>query len=157
MHSRTKWNMQRYCRQLQSHVWIANFCGWAEKLPFPSKSSYFFTVLWYGRSCEEMCGAILWDSKQDDSTTPQSIYSMHRWSSLQRGRNEICWIIVTSVLPNCSEMLILGPNWTTEYSMVSEQTCTIDYKMDQSLWQTPESIDILHWSHMWIQTILSCG
>ena len=28
--------------------------------------------------------------------------------------------------------------------------------MDQSLWQTPESIDIIHSSHMWIQTILSC-
>ena len=33
----------------------------------------------------------------------------------------------------CSEMLILGTNWTTRYSMVSEQTCTIDHKMDQSL------------------------
>ena len=27
---------------------------------------------------------------------------------------------------NCSEMLILGTNWTTWYSMFSEQTCTID-------------------------------
>ena len=25
--------------------------------------------------------------------------------------------------------------------MVSEQACTIDHEMDQSLWQTPESID----------------
>ena len=47
--------------------------------------SYFFVVLWYGRSCEEseeMCGAILWGGKQDDSTTLQSIYSMHRWPPL---------------------------------------------------------------------------
>ena len=29
--------------------------------------------------------------------------------------------------------------------------------MDQGLWQTIESFDILHSSHMWIQTILSCG
>ena len=29
--------------------------------------------------------------------------------------------------------------------------------MDQSLWQTTESFDILHPSHMWIHTILSCG
>ena len=35
--------------------------------------------------------------------------------------------------PNCSEMLVLGPYWKTRYSMVSEQTCTIDHKMDQSL------------------------
>ena len=56
-----------------------------------------------------------------------------------------------------SKMLILGTNWTTRYSMVREQICTINHEMDQSLWQTPESIDFLHSSHMWIQTILSCG
>ena len=31
------------------------------------------------------------------------------------------------------EMLILGTYWKTRYSMVSEQTCTIDYKMDQGM------------------------
>ena len=29
--------------------------------------------------------------------------------------------------------------------------------MDQSLWQTPESIDFIYSSYMWIQTILLCG
>ena len=33
----------------------------------------------------------------------------------------------------CSQMLILGTDWKTRYSMVSEQTCTIDHKVDQSL------------------------
>ena len=42
----------------------------------------------------------------------------------------------------------------TWYSVVNEQTCTIDHKMDHSMWQTPESIDILHSSHMWLQIIL---
>ena len=95
-----------------------------------------------------MCGTKLWVGKQDDSTTPQSIYSMHRWQSFQR-RNEICWRIVTCMLSNCSGMLFLGTYWTTWYSMVSEQTCTIDYKMDQSLWQTTESLDILYPPNMW--------
>ena len=36
-----------------------------------------------------MCGTILWVSKQNDSTTPQSIYSMHWWPSFLRGRIEI--------------------------------------------------------------------
>ena len=40
---------------------------------------------------------------------------------------------VNSMLSNCSEMLILGTHWKTRYSMVSEQICTINYKMDQSL------------------------
>ena len=82
MHSKTMWNKQRYCGQLQSHVWIANFRGGNRKASTLWEFSYFFMVLWYGRSCEEMCGAILWVSKQDDSTTLQSIYSMHRWSPL---------------------------------------------------------------------------
>ena len=48
------------------------------------------------------------------------------------------------MLSNCSEMLILGTYWKTWYSMVSEPICTIDHEMDQSLWQTPESIDIFY-------------
>ena len=31
------------------------------------------------------------------------------------------------------KMFMLGTYWKTRYCMVSEQTCTIDYKMDQSL------------------------
>ena len=38
-----------------------------------------------------------------------------------------------SIISNCSEMLILGTYWTTRYSVVTEQNCTIDHKMDQSL------------------------
>ena len=32
-----------------------------------------------------------------------------------------------------------------------------DHIMDQSLWQTPESFDLLHSSYMWLWTLLSCG
>ena len=117
-----------------------------------SKSSYFFMVLWYGGSCKEMCGAILWVGKQDDSTTLQSIYSMHRWPPLQRRRNEICWRIVTSMLSNSSEVIILGTDWNAWYSMVSKQVRTIYHKMDQGLWQTLESIDFIFSSYLWIQT-----
>ena len=53
----------------------------------------------------------------------------------------------------CSQVVLKCLNLTRigrpDISMVSEQTCTIDYKMDQSMWQAPESIDILHSSHMW--------
>ena len=94
--------------------------GGSRKTTIPSKSSYFFMVLWHGWSCKEVCGAILWVDKQDDSTTLQSIYSMHWWPPLQRRGNEICWSIVKCMLSNCSGMLILGTNWTTWYSMVSK-------------------------------------
>ena len=39
------------------------------------KSEYLFVVLWYGGSCNEMCGTILWVGKQDDSTTLQRLTS----------------------------------------------------------------------------------
>ena len=120
------------------------------KITMLGKSAYLFVVLWYGRLCQEMCGTMLWVSKQDDSTTLQSINSMHRWPPLQRRRIEIRGRIVKSMLSNCSEMLKLGTYWETWHFMVCEQTFTIDYKMDQSLWQTIMSFDLLHSSYVWV-------
>ena len=87
------------------------FRGENWKTTILDKSSYFFVVLRYGRSCQEMCGMILWVGEQDDSTTLQSIYSMHRWPSLQRERIEIWRRVVKSMLSNCSEMLVFGTCW----------------------------------------------
>ena len=152
--SKTMWNMQRYCWQLQNHVWITNFRGVNRKTTILGKSSYLFMALRYGRSCQEMCGTILWVGKQDDSTTLQRINPMPWRPSLQRRKIEIRGRTVKSMLSNCSEIFILGNNKKTWYSMVSEQNCTIDYKMDQGLWQTIESFDLLHPSHIWLRTIL---
>ena len=135
LHSKTMPNKQRYCGQLQSHVWIANFRGVNWKTSILRESSYFFVVLWYGRSCEEMCGTILWVGKQDDSTTLQCIYSMHRWPPLQRRRNEICWRIVTSMLSNCAKMFIIGTYWTTWHLVVRDTFGKISHKMDSGLRQ----------------------
>ena len=103
--------------------------GRAQKTSIPSKSSYFFVILWYGRSCKEMCGAILWVSP---TRRLQQLYIVstpciddHHFKEEEieiRGR------IVKSMLSNCSEMLIHGTCWKTRYSRVSEQTCTIDLK-----------------------------
>ena len=81
VYSKTMWNKQRYCWQLQNHVRIANFRGESRKITIYSKSSYFFMVLWQGRTCQEVCGTILRVGKQDDWTTLQSINSMHWWPS----------------------------------------------------------------------------
>ena len=158
MHSKTMRSEPQYCGPLQNHVRIANFSGENREITILLKilriSSWSYDM---AGSCKEVCGTILWVGKQDNSATLQSIYSMHRWPPLQRRRNEICWRIVTRVLSNCSEMLILGTYWTTWYSMVSEQTCTIGHKMDLSLRQTIKSFDLVHSSYMWQQTTLSCG
>ena len=75
MHSKAMWNKQRYCGQLQNHVWIANFCGWIRKITIPSKYSYFFMVVWHGWSCKEVCGTILWVGEQDDNNSTK--YLLH--------------------------------------------------------------------------------
>ena len=63
LHSTTMRNEQRYCGQFQKHVRIANFRGENRKASILWKSSSFFMVLWYGWSCKEVCGTILWVGK----------------------------------------------------------------------------------------------
>ena len=84
-------NKQRYCWQLQNHVWIQNFRRSNWKITMLGKSAYFFVVLWHGRSCQEIGGTILWVGEQDNSTTLQSINSMPWRPSFQRRRIEIRW------------------------------------------------------------------
>ena len=97
-----------------------------EQLKMLWNYSNFFVVLRYGGSCQEMCGTILWAIKQDDSTTLQRIYSLYRRPPLQGRREEICWRIVTRMLSNCSEMLVLDT-----YSMkdvdLGEPTSFLDH------------------------------
>ena len=57
---------------------------------------------------QEMCGTTLWVGEQNDSTTQQSIKSIHWRPSFQRRRIEICGRIVKSMLLNCSECLYLA-------------------------------------------------
>ena len=133
LHSKTMWNKQRYCGQLQNHVWITNFRGGNWKITMFWKSSYLFVVIWHGWSCRAMCATILWVDEQSDSTTLQSIYFMHRWPSFRRRRIEIRWRIVKSMLSDVSEMFILGTCSTTQHSMVNKRVCsyihhTCEYK-----------------------------
>ena len=86
---------------------------------------------------------------------PRSV--MSRWPWIQLRRIEICGRIVKCVLSNCCETSVFGTYWKTWYSIISEQTCTIDHKMDQSMWQTSSTFDLLHSFHEWVRTVLSCG
>ena len=132
VNSKTMRNKQWYCGQLQSHVWTTNFCGGNWKTSILCKFSYSFMVLWYGLSCKELCGAIVWVSQQVDSTTLQSIYSMHRWPSLWRecfylariGRPDFLWSVnklarsITKWTKACDKRLnrlILHIHHTCEY------------------------------------------
>ena len=73
-----------------------------EKLPFPQNiriSSWSYDMEGQAKKCVERYCEF---GKQDDSTTLQSIYSMHRRPPLQRRRIEIRGSIVTSMLPKLS-------------------------------------------------------
>ena len=95
--------------------------------------------------------AILWVSKQDDSKTLYSNNSMLWRPSLQRRRIEIHGRIVKSMLSKFSEMLVFGTYWKTRYSIGHWTNLHDRSQMDQSLWQTPESIDFKHSSHKWLR------
>ena len=47
------WNMQRYCWQLQNHVWIQNFRRSHWRITMLGKSQYLFVVLRYAKKCVE--------------------------------------------------------------------------------------------------------
>ena len=132
--------------------------GATENLPLLKKFEYLFVVLWHGRSYEEMCGGafVTWRTRRTQQLHKRStpcIDDHHFKEEEMKSVGELSHVM----LSDCSEMLFLGTYWKTRYSMVSEQTCTTDHKMDQSLWQTIISFDLLHSSYMWIQTLLSCG
>ena len=65
--------------------------------------------------------------------------------------------IVYSLLTNCSEMFVLGSFWVTWHFTFREQTCSSGNEMDNSIWQTFGTFDLLHSSHMRIPTILFRG
>ena len=75
------------------------------------------------------------------STWPYDILEGHDCELVNRtteqlykvSRVEIRGRIVTRMFTNCFDMSIFGENWQTRVSMVSQQTCTCDRKMDQSL------------------------
>ena len=103
--------------------------GGAEKLPCSGNfriSSWSYDMEGHAEKCVERHRELA----NKTTATLQSICSMHRWPSFQRGRNETCRRNVNIIISNCFEMIVLGTYWKTWYSRVSEQTCTIDYKMD---------------------------
>ena len=94
VYSKTLWNKQRYCGQLQNHVWISIFHGLDWKASILREFSYFFVVLWYGRSCEEMCGTILvsWETRRLNNSTKVSTPCIDDHTSKKKNWNprEIC-------------------------------------------------------------------
>ena len=113
-----------------------HFIAGTEKITGMAKTSRTncSLVLRHGRTCSKMCWSIPWIGKQQSGATLQSFSSLFGRPSVQKkGGIGNSWRIVRSLHINCLEMLVLGTYWKTWYSMVREQTCTIDHKMDQNI------------------------
>ena len=104
-------NKQRYCRQLQNNVWIQNFSGWSREIAIPSKSSYFFMVLWHGWSCKEVWNDIVsWQTRRLSNSTKYLLHASMTFTSKEKNC-ETRERIVRSLLTDCSGMFVLGTYW----------------------------------------------
>ena len=157
MYSKTMWNKSRYCWQLQNHVWIQNFSRSNWKIYHARKICVYLRgpTIWRVMPRNVWNDIVSWQTERLNNSTKYQLDAL--MTIISKEKIEIRRRIVKSMLSNCSELLKLGTYWKTWYSMVSEQTCAVDHKMDQCLWQTIISFDFLHSSHKWIQTMLSCG
>ena len=116
MRSTTMPNKQRYCGQLQNHVWISNFRGESGEI-----TTQNFRIF-HGLMRRRVMQRNVWSdivSKPTSLHNNSTKYVLHAsMTTTSMRKNEICWRIVTSMLSNWSEIFILGTNWTTWYSMV---------------------------------------
>ena len=85
------------------HVRIQDFC-WSFRKATKYRETWrehFFVVIWNGRSCQEMCGTILWVGEQNDSTTLQSIHSMPWRPSQKKNNNHQYAVVVRDLAKLC--------------------------------------------------------
>ena len=118
LHSKTVWRKPRYCWQLPNHVWIQNFRRSNWKIPCSenlSVSSWSCDMEGHAQKCVERYCELA-------KKTTQQLYKVLtpciRWSSFQRGRNEICRRIGVILAFVCVKLLVrlyvchrVGPFW----------------------------------------------
>ena len=150
---RSKNTVDNYSTMFESRI----SAGGAEKLPFLQDlriSSWSYDIEGHATKClERYCELANKTTQQLHKVSTPCIDAHHFKEEEMKSVGELSSTCSQIVL----KCLYLARILTTRYSMVSEQARTIHHKMDQSLWQTPESIDFIYSSYMWLQTILSCG
>ena len=139
-------NKQRYCGQLQRYVWV-QVVSWRYRKVLCSEksevniSSWFFDI---GGSCNKCLIHKVATPCIDDYHFKEE--EMRTFGELSK--------VCSQIVLKC---LYLARNWPTWCLVVSEQACPCHHEVDESMWQTFSTLDLLHSSHKWIKTILSCG
>ena len=108
MYSKTMWNKQRYCWQLQNHVWIQNFRRSNWKMTMLGKSEYFFVVLdmegrakkcverycvLANRMTKQLCK--VWIPCIDDHPSFQKKKNWNPWENCQKYALKLFWSAYT--------------------------------------------------------------
>ena len=130
--------------------------GATEKIPCSANIRISSWCYDYGGSCKQ-CVERYWElaNKTTQNSTKYQLHALMTIISKKKNWNpwENCQNCALKLFWNACTWHVLE-DW---YSMVSEQTCTVDHKMDPSSWQTIISFDLLHSLYMWKQTVLQCG
>ena len=121
--------------------------GGTEKLPFSQNlriSSWSYDMEGHAKKCvERYCELANKTTQQLYKVSTPCINDHHFKEEELKSVGKLSQVCSQIVL-KCSKLCTYS---TTRYSMVNEQTCTIDHKMDQSVSQTRLSFDLLHSSH----------
>ena len=86
--------------------------GGLEKLPFPQHiriSSWSYDMAGHAQKCVERFCELANKTTQQLYKVSTPCIDVHHFKE----EETICWRIVKCMLSSCSEMLILGKNWTT--------------------------------------------
>ena len=99
--------------------------------------------------------SVCWQTRRLNNSTKYQLHALITIISKKKKWNlwENCQKYALKLFGNA----LLGTTGRPDILWSVNKTCTTYHKMDQSLWQTIISFDLLHSSHMWIRTIWSCG
>ena len=157
LHSKTMWNKQRYCGQLQNHVRIANFCGRAEKLPFLQNlciSSWSYDMVGHAKKCvERYCELANKTTQQHYKVSTPCIDDHHFKEEETKSVGELSNACSQIVL-KCLHLARIGrPDILWSVNKLARSITKWTKACDKRL----NRVDFIYSSHKWIQTILSCG
>ena len=130
------WNEQRYCGQLQNHVWITNFRGGTEKT-----TTWSYDMEGHARNVWK--DVVSWQTGRLNNL--QSINSMHRCSIVKRKK----W----NLLENCHKYALRSvfEEWTNWVNSVWKDFFWVLWKMDSVQWR--KTLDIWQNSSQWLVVI----
>ena len=112
MYTKTMWNKQRYCRQLQNHAWIQNFRRSNWTITMFGNYAYFFVVLWHGRVMPRNVwnDIVSWQTKRLNNSTKYQHHVLMTITSKKKNWNpwENCQKCILKIVLKCLYLARIG-------------------------------------------------